>query len=136
MVIDGQEQTRRLVPRPTVHAAELSAASPLGLALLGKAAGAAFLVATARGPRTVQILSITPVGPAAPMTPANAAMSRPGALPPGIPARYIASSRGTRYHLPACRRARRIAAHNRVGFADSAHAAAAGLQPCSECVRS
>lgn len=47
--------------------------------------------------------------------------------------KYVASKNGTRYYLPSCSSAARIKAENRVWFATTLEAEAAGLTPATNC---
>ena len=63
---------------------------------------------------------------------------RPAVSQPGSSAREescVGSLRGRIYHRPACVRAGRIDPDNRIAFADSREASAAGYQPCKLCLR-
>lgn len=46
---------------------------------------------------------------------------------------YVASKNGTRYHLPWCSGARRIAEENKVWFSDKEAAERAGYTPAQNC---
>ncbi len=47
--------------------------------------------------------------------------------------KYVASKFSVHYHLPACRKARRIQEQNRVTFASAEEAIQAGYSPCNLC---
>ncbi len=61
-------------------------------------------------------------------------VSRP--TPPSQPQKngaYVGSRNGTKYHLPSCAGARRIAPENQVWFATQEEAETAGYTPASNC---
>jgi len=50
-----------------------------------------------------------------------------------VPHNYLASKNGTKYYLPDCPGAKKIAVQNQIWFATAALAAAAGFEPAANC---
>lgn len=68
---------------------------------------------------------------AAPVREVSAAPAAPEAMPAG--GQYVASKKGSKYHLPWCSGAKSMSEENKIWFSTKEEAEAAGYQPASNC---
>jgi hypothetical protein len=67
----------------------------------------------------------------APARAISAAPAVPDAMPAG--GQYVASKKGSKYHLPWCSGAKSMSEENKIWFSTKAEAEAAGYEPASNC---